>query len=590
MTRRDDRAATYPGGMAAVLTQMEGRRDPLTHAPGEGLPPLDLDLAPLKDARVTDPAEDPAEAPPFRSSYHRKRFALRQEFTGQSELAALHGLLIAHLRKRAFPEEAPALFRRLWAEEADFLLQELDLRWQVSALTTFGDHGAEPGERAAGLALSTLFGAMKLYESERLFSGKPPEKPFALTQRTRAPLPMQMDAYALSSGGLDVNLLGRLWQEAEAAPVLRPLAHALIEALIADPATVFRRLAIMRRRKARREAAGTPPADPAQNPVAVPARAKGLTADSMRWGVVATIRPEPQAALRFAAHHLELGAAKVLIYLDTPAPELAETLTRDPRVQVTTCDAAYWEAVGKPRMEAHQLRQVWNATRSLRAEAEDLDWLAHIDLDELLLPDRPVAQCLAEVPPEAAFARLTPAEALAVAEDQSPRAFKLTHSAAGVQKAELQEVYPTFGLHLPGGFLSHTSGKVFARTGIPDTRLGIHALKHRGAEVSNQAELPGLRLGHLHAPSWEVFRAHLDFRLARGSYAKQSERPEVMGIADILRLLQEDEGEPGLRAFFDEVCRDTPELRARLAARGMLVDFPLDLDGAVARVFRGRAA
>lgn len=145
-------------------------------------------------------------------------------------------------------------------------------------------------------------------------------------------------------------------------------------------------------------------------------------------------------------------------------------------------------------------------------------------------------------------------------------------------------------MHLYGGFLSHAAGKVFARTGIPDTRLGIHTLKYKGADVSNRAPLSGCRLAHLHAPSWEAFLRHLPFRRSVGSYAKQSERPGKLGVADILTYLEKEEGEAGLRLFFDEVCRDTPELRQKLAAHGMLVERDLDLDGAVARVFRGRAA
>ena len=115
-----DRRPTWPGGISAVLTQMEGRRDALTCAEGEAPPPADLDLALLAAQTVTDPDQDPAEAPPFRSSYHRKRHALRKELVGQSELVFLNGLLIAHLRKRSFPSHLPALFRRDFHFSMDF--------------------------------------------------------------------------------------------------------------------------------------------------------------------------------------------------------------------------------------------------------------------------------------------------------------------------------------------------------------------------------------------------------------------------------------------------------------------------------------
>ncbi|EPX80486.1 glycosyltransferase family 2 protein [Salipiger mucosus] len=579
MSETDDRRPTYPGGIDGVLTRMEGRRDPLTLAEGEGLPPADLDLAPLTRQRVGDPDADPAEAPPFRSGHHRKRHAIRRELTGASELCALHGLLIAHLRKRDWPAQAPALFRRLWAEHPDHLLQHLDPRWLVSAVTTFGDHGESTTQRSVGLAMTVLFGTMKLYESERLYSGHPPERPFAFTGRVQATLPLDMDAYALADGGLDVNMIGRLWSEAEGDAVIRPLAHHLLDLLVHDDRTLFRRLMTMRQRRARREDAP----GRARNPAPVPASARRLTAATLRWGIVSTVKAPLRQVARFAAHHIELGAQALHIHLDAPAPETAAFLSRHPRLQVTQCDADYWAQTGKARMEAHQLRQVFNATRCLRALAPDLDWLAHLDVDELLLPDRPIATLLADVPPDRAWARIAPAEALSHAEGR-PGYFKLSHLHGGRPKAVLQDVYPTFGLHLYGGFLSHTAGKVLARTGIEDTRLGIHSLKYHGTEATNRHRLTGAWLGHLHAPSWEHFRDHLAFRLEKGSYRRPSGRPE-MGQAQLIDYLRDEEGEAGLRALFDEVCADTPELRQRLAAQGMLLHRPLDLDAAVTRVF-----
>ncbi|MCR8546220.1 glycosyltransferase family 2 protein [Salipiger sp. P9] len=577
---------TWPGGISAVLTQMEGRRDALSYAETEAPPPADLALAPLADQIVADPDDDPAEAPPFRSSYHRKRHALRKELTGETELVFLNGLLIAHLRKRDFPAHLPALFQRLWAEQGPHLLARLNPRWLVSTVTTFGDHGTTPTQRSVGLALTVLFGTMKLYESERLYSGLTADRPFPLDQKAKGPLPLEMDAYAIANGGLDVNMIGRLWTEAEDDPVLRPLAHHLLDLLIHDEHTLFRRLMTMRNRKARKEAKAAPAATPAargDNPAPVPAAHRRLSPETLRWGLVSTIRaPLPQIA-RFAAHHLELGAEALHLYLDSPDPGAEAFLSRHPRLHITQCDAGYWEATGKTRMDAHQLRQAHNATRCLRAVADSLDWLGHIDVDEFLLPDRPVARILADVSPRHALARIAPAEALA-RDDGPPQHFKLTHRHADQPKAVLQDIYPTFGLHLYGGFLSHTSGKVFARTGIPDTRLGIHTMKYHGADATNRARPADIRLAHLHAPSWEHFLTHLSFRREKGSYRPRSERVE-MGQAQLIAFLAEDEGEAGLRLLFDEVCADTPELRARLVAHDMLVSWPFDPDAAVARVF-----
>ncbi|WP_097802992.1 glycosyltransferase family 2 protein [Pelagimonas varians] len=576
------RSPTYKGGINALLAQYEGRRDSFSYASGEGLPLLDCDLMALAGKSITDPTGISGEDRPFLSSFHRKRFQLRHELQGLSELAYLNGMLIAHLRKRDWPDHAPALFVRLWAEHGPQLIAELDQRWLVSAVTTFGDHGTGTTQRATGLALTALFGTMKLYESERLYSGLTPDRAYTIDSKAQSKLPLEMDSYSITNGGLDVNLIARLWQEAESDPVIASLAHHLLDLLIHDDRTLFRRLQTMRQRKLRQLDTKAKPRSKS-NIAPVPVDRLHQNADSLRWGLVSTIKaPLPQIA-RFAAHHLELGAEALHIYLDAPDAPTATFLSQHPKIHVTQCDDAYWKVSGKPRMEAHQLRQAYNATQTLRTQADSLDWLGHIDVDEFILTSQPVAHKLAAVGPAIAMARIPPAECLAP-ETGEPEHFKLTHKQAAVKKSELQDVYPTFGMHLYGGFLSHSSGKVFARTGIPDTRLGIHTLKYLGEDATNREKPDGLFLAHFHASSWQHFYDHLEFRQTKGSYRPRSDRPEL-GQAELLRFLSEEEGDEGLRAFFDEVCADTPELRRRLADRKMLLHHRFDFDASVTRVF-----
>lgn len=587
-TPPSDRKPTYDGGIDGVLRQMEGRRAPLTFSKGEALPPLEVDFAPLKTARVPAPDKDPVRDGPVKSSNRRKTLEIRAELAGNTELTALHGLLIAHLRKRDQPAHVPALFERMWAEESDHLLTHLDQRWLVSALTTFGDHGQTEVQRRVGQAMTVLFGTMKLYESERRYSGFAADRPFPLKGKDKAPLPMEMDAFHLPAGGLDVNMLGRLWLDAGEDRVLKPLARHLLDLLIHDPRTVFRRFRIMRKRKERRDAgkaaekdAGAEPeiiAPKVTAPVPhVPPRRGPLPT----WGVVCTTNAAPDDVARFTAHHLSLGAARIELFLDAPAPETADFLAGHPQVRLTTCDAAYWQASGKTRPEAHQLRQAHNATRAYRAS--DLDFLAHVDVDEFLIPEVDIARALRFVPDDCAQARIRPVELLAP-DDGPPRHFKITHRQARRKRAVLDHIYPSYGAYLTGGFISHTSGKVFARTRIPGARLGIHGLRLDGQSVGNEAEMPKLKLAHFHAASFAHFRDRVRFRLDRGSYRKP-EDDEAMRLADVLDFVLETEGETGLRHFFDEVCTDSPALRARLDEHGMLLTHPLDLDAQVAAVF-----
>lgn len=584
---------TYAGGFDAVLRQMEGRRDPMTFAEGESLPDADIDLAPLRSRRIGPVSPELKKS---RSTFAYKCRELHEEFAGHPEICYLNGLLIANLRRRGQPDQTAPLFRRLWAEEHDILLARLDARWLVSSVTTFADHGATPVQRSVGHAMSVLFGTMKLYETERLFSGHAPDQPFPWRRKSAKALPLQMDAYAVTGGGLDVNMLGRLWMEAAEDPVIAPLAHHLLEALNADPLNVFRRLRLMR------EARDGTPVDPAPEPVPMPAtepapapalpptpavelftpvpryRAHAIpvppgAAGGRDWAVAATVRAPLREIARFAAWHLELGAARVHLYLDDAQSAQAAWLARHPKLQVTACDDAYWAT--KPRRpKTHQVRQTVNVADAYGRCAQA--WLAHLDVDEFLLPVVPLERILAEVPGDAAAVQVPPAEMLATGGPGDTRHFKLTARLGGQRKRVLEEIYPTFGAHLRGGYVSHLEGKLVVRTGLEGAEPGIHTLMWTGRAATNRVILRGSFLGHAHAPSYAEFRDKLAFRMDHGSYRKTDDAS--FRLADVIGFLRDSEGEAGLRQFYDEVCTGTPRLMHALARRNMLLTREMPLD------------
>ncbi len=243
---------TYAGGWDAAIERYEARRAPLGFGPGEALAPPDADLSAL----MASVAADPGPMPDRPSGFARKRHALATELQGMPELVLLHGLLIACLRKRAWPDHAPALFRRIWAEHPGQMLAVLPTRWLISAAITFADHGATVGERHLGQSLKVLFSLLKLTEFERLYSGHTPDAPFRLGQKAKAALPMGIEPFSLRDGGLDINLLAPMVHDARREPVLGPLALALLDRLNDDPGTVFRRIALMREALERRAAKG----------------------------------------------------------------------------------------------------------------------------------------------------------------------------------------------------------------------------------------------------------------------------------------------------------------------------------------------
>jgi len=302
----------------------------------------------------------------------------------------------------------------------------------------------------------------------------------------------------------------------------------------------------------------------------------------LRWGTVSTIKAPLGDIARFAAYHLDLGAAEMHIYLDRPDPQAVEFFAPYPQIRLTECDDAYWRGRPERARSAHQLRQAYNASRCYRRT--DLHWLAHIDVDEFLLAPRPMAEILAEVPDDAAYARVRPAELLDQPDPWSgPAHFKLTRRERGLTKRELTDIYPEFGAYVPEGFLGYNGGKNIARTGLPGIRLGIHGVLYKGAALANGHMLTEVHVGHAHAPTWAHFERHFRFRMTKGSYRKKSDGS--MGLRDVLDIVLEDEGPAGLRRFYQVMNVATPRLLDRLAAHDMLLTAALDLDEKVARWF-----
>ena len=293
----------------------------------------------------------------------------------------------------------------------------------------------------------------------------------------------------------------------------------------------------------------------------------------LRWGIVSTVKAPLHRVAQFIAFHLDLGAHRVHIHLDVPDQALADRLSH-PKVRFIQCDDAYWDGKPNRARSTHQMRQVYNATRVYRMT--QLDWLAHIDVDEFILSPKPMPELLARVDVDASHVALKPVEMMDSTGD--PHHFK--RSASSSQRGQ---IYPTFGDHVPGGFIGTRSPKIIARRGLAEVRLGIHALRHFADVVPGAASLPGVELGHAHAPDFDTFKRHMTYRLAKGSYHDRNGEANRRG--HLIRMLMEDPDPDALRMFHTELCVPTDKRLALLAAHDLLRSETLDLDAKVARFF-----
>lgn len=307
------------------------------------------------------------------------------------------------------------------------------------------------------------------------------------------------------------------------------------------------------------------------------------------WGTVSTIKAPLAAIQRFAAWHLEQGAHRLYIYLDAEAPDTLAALKAHPKIRVMHTDSAYWDK-RKGRPDKHQARQSINA-RHANTRRREVDWLVHIDVDEFLLPDTPVADVLGALPRDALCARVRPVEALApgTGTTAGETAFKAFHRDPAARQRAAERCFPNWGAHLSGGFLSHVAGKLFFRAGTQGLQIKIHNVVLDGVQNPGQVELDTPRLGHFHADSWAHFLSAYRFRFARGSYRAelkpQVRQPGALNLHDLFAAIEAEGGEPALRSFFEEVCVAQRSLCDSLEAEGLLVRREMHLDTLVARHF-----
>ncbi|MDP5215753.1 glycosyltransferase family 2 protein [Ruegeria sp. 2205SS24-7] len=552
-----DDEAIYPDGFVSLLQTFERKLVP--YQGGEAvLPDPDVDLDQLH--------RDSVQAPVLPSSFDHRHEAARkyqiilQEFDGSSTLWAVHAMCIAVLRRHDPPDAVRRLFLRIWREKGDQLVQELPIRWMMSAATTFADQGETPEQRAGGMGLSVLFDMIKLHDSERRVSGWRNDMAFPRRDGgLRHELAFGMEGYSLVSGDLDRNMLARLWRLAEADDALRPLGLHLLGRVVSDPNTVFARVRHYRGAKPRVEA----PTD--------------------SWAVCTTTDAPVPDILRFVAHHLDLGAKRVQVYLDDPDSPAFDHLDPHPQVTVVKCDEDHWSAFGQGRPSRPLIRQ--SANNDLAYYACDAHWLCHLEVDEFLWSETSICDRLRALSGDMHCARIRPLEALAG--DGSTFKAPVPH---GPEHAErTTRAYPDHGWMTHGGLVSDPTGKLFARTGLKNINFRIHRFYDADERPLASVELDGMDICNLASAQRDAWVNKISERLRQAPRRRNmSEQAARKSVHEQLRNLEAEYGRAGLEGFYDEVFATDPATRDRLRALGLVRHRDLNLDHAVQTHFPNR--
>lgn len=285
------------------------------------------------------------------------------------------------------------------------------------------------------------------------------------------------------------------------------------------------------------------------------------------WGICTTVKAPPDQVQAFAAYHLTLGAAHIWLHFDDP-DDPAANLFSHPQITTTRCTDSYWMGYIGKRPDRHQNRQGRNMHRIYKQAP--LPWIAHIDVDEYILPQANISAALKALPPSQPMLRMAPYEALhdpALPDDiftatQFRAAMNGKHNAAARAR-----VFGQYAPLLENGVLSHSAGKCFFRTGLSRFEPRLHGAFRAGVRVPGGDFSPDIALLHFHAEDPARWRNRLHFRLTRGAYQFNPPLQQWLLAADDAAIDQ----------FYAETQTASPAALARLRAENALLTAQLNL-------------
>ncbi|WP_039017101.1 hypothetical protein [Halocynthiibacter namhaensis] len=240
---------TWKSGFAGLLNEWNLREEPFA-SNTVVLPDVHADLAILASTPCPPPAANFTHQGRlhYPSRMQDVHVEMSREYVAQSALCLMTAQLIPVFRRRNPADEFIVLWHRVWAEQAQHLLDRLSSRWKISAIQTFAELGETETERLLGCEAVQFFGMLKIFEAERKTSGLPSWKIFSFGAKNRGPMPLKMEPFSLEDGDLDRYLVMRLFQLCQSCqdtPVSW-LVMDLLNALNTDSNNIFHRLAKVR--------------------------------------------------------------------------------------------------------------------------------------------------------------------------------------------------------------------------------------------------------------------------------------------------------------------------------------------------------
>lgn len=298
----------------------------------------------------------------------------------------------------------------------------------------------------------------------------------------------------------------------------------------------------------------------------------------IRVGTATTLKTSLHQSLQFAAYHHHLGVDEVIMFFDDPEDLAAATLHGKPGITVIKCDSDHWNLLNhtRGRPETVQERQITNMNWLIQERAVDLDWIIHIDSDELIWAPDGLHRTLQNEGSKTSVLQLTTMEAVPPHPDLSDPFKEVT-----LFREHLPHRYPLAKrLHVGSGFIDsegffrgHTQGKPAVRLDGVVTAVKIHRAVEMDKSRFTKKISEGMRVLHYDAGSFDQWLAKWR---DRAGFARDRHSKGRRAQWDEFARLDRAGDEPGLRRLYKGYYmlpkREVPILRAMGLLRRVRLD------------------
>lgn len=292
-----------------------------------------------------------------------------------------------------------------------------------------------------------------------------------------------------------------------------------------------------------------------------------------------------EVLIPWVSYHLNIGIDHMFLFFDNPDHPGIAAVENERRITAVRCDGAYWPGgvAKREKLTLHQ-RQWYNANKALQwARERHIDWIVHIDSDELLYYPGRLHDALDALPPNIEVVRFRVYEAI-------PEKLHYEHPFAQIRYFRVGPMRPTAktwprtwrewlqaGLRVTdyytrlavakllcraarGPFLrGHIGGKSAVRTQAPIQGMGVHIPAPPAGYSYRDFFLPGAAVLHYDCSDFDSWLAKWRCRAAERHVPRNRDRKRRKYLAKFLKAESKKDPNALVVLFRDQYMMTVPE-------------------------------